>query len=241
MKETRRADRLILVTDEAKDYYVNNYGLDLGKIIVLPNYIVLDRFRKLIPETYLQPVENKYFTVVYFGDTGIRRGTLTILDAAEKLKDKNIRFLVIGTSREQNLLVKEAAARNLDNVTFTGWVPPAEAMKLISMADAGVCPFLRNIHHDTTYANKMFQYMALGKPVIVSDCTAQANFVTREKCGVVFETGNPDALCDRIIELTDRQEYELLSKNASICVTGKYNWETFGSRLIELYSGLQNK
>jgi Glycosyltransferase len=240
LKETQKADRLILVTDEAKDYYINNYGLDPGKIIVLPNYIVLDRFRKLIPENGLHPIENKYFTVVYFGDTGIRRGTLTILKAAEKLRDRNIRFLVIGTSSEQNLLVKSAADRNLDNVTFTGWLPPAEAMKLISMSDAGVCPFLRNIHHDTTYANKMFQYMALGKPVIVSDCTAQANFVKREKCGVVFEAGNPDALYDRIIELTDRQKYDLFSKNASVCVTEKYNWETFGSRLIELYAKLTN-
>ena len=240
MKESQKADRLILVTDEAKDYYINNYGLDPRKIIVLPNYIVLDRFRKLSPETSIQPADHDNFTVVYFGDTGFRRGTLTILEAADKLKDKNICFLIIGTSREQDLLMKEATIRNLNNVTFAGWIPPAEAMKLISRTDAGICPFLRNIHHDTTYANKMFQYMALGKPVIVSDCTAQANFVTREKCGLVFEAGNADELCDRIIKLTNRNEYDHLSKNASACVSEKYNWENYGRRLIELYSGLQN-
>ena len=241
MKETQKADQLILVTDEAKDYYINNYGIDPQKIIVLPNYIVIDRFRKLIPETGLQSVDYNNFTVAYFGDTGLRRGTLTIIEAAEKLKEKNIRFLIIGTSSEQKLLGKEVITRNLNNVTFTGWIPPATAMKLISAADAGICPFLRNIHHDTTYANKMFQYMALGKPVIVSDCTAQAKFVTREKCGLVFEAGNSDALCDRIVELANRQEYELLSRNASNCVEEKYNWENYGRRLIELYSGLQNK
>jgi len=240
MKESQKADRLILVTDEAKDYYINNYGLDPRKIIVLPNYIVLDRFRKLSPETSIQPADHDNLTVVYFGDTGFRRGTLTILEAADKLKDKNICFLIIGTSREQDLLMKEATIRNLNNVTFAGWIPPAEAMKLISGTDAGICPFLRNIHHDTTYANKMFQYMALGKPVIVSDCTAQANFVTREKCGLVFEAGNADELCDRIIKLTNRNEYDHLSKNASACVSEKYNWENYGRRLIELYSGLQN-
>ena len=240
MKESQKADRLILVTDEAKDYYINNYGLDPRKIIVLPNYIVLDRFRKLSPETSIQPADHDNFTVVYFGDTGFRRGTLTILEAADKLKDKNICFLIIGTSSEQDLLMKEATIRNLNNVTFAGWIPPAEAMKLISGTDAGICPFLRNIHHDTTYANKMFQYMALGKPVIVSDCTAQANFVTREKCGLVFEAGNADELCDRIIKLTNRNEYDHLSKNASACVSEKYNWENYGRRLIELYSGLQN-
>jgi glycosyltransferase involved in cell wall biosynthesis len=239
VKETQKADRLILVTDEAKDYYINNYGIDSKKITVLPNYIVLDRFRKLIPETGSQPHDHNNFTVAYFGDTGFRRGTLTILEAADKLRDRNISFMIIGTSREQTLLEKESDVRKLENVTFTGWLPPAEAMKLIRNADAGICPFLRNIHHDTTYANKMFQYMALGKPVIVSDCTAQANFVKKENCGLVFEAGNNDDLCDRIIKLTSRNEYEPLSRNASACVTEKYNWENYGRRLIELYSGLQ--
>ncbi len=240
IKETRKADKLILVTDEAKDYYVNNYGLDPRKITVLPNFIVLDRFRKFIPETGNQDSDHKNFTIAYFGDTGFRRGTLTILEAADKLKNRNVRFLIIGTSREQNLLEKEALSRSLDNVTFTGWLPPAEAMKLISMADAGICPFLRNVHHDTTYANKMFQYMALGKPVIVSDCTAQTNFVMKEHCGLVFKAGNADELCDRIIKLTDRNEYDRFSRNASACGAEKYNWENYGRRLIELYSGLQN-
>ena len=238
VKETQKADRLILVTDEAKDYYIKNYGIDPHKIIVLPNYVVLDRFSKLIQETGLQPNDHKNFMVAYFGDTGLRRGTLTILETADKLRDRNIRFVIIGTSREHTLLEKESAIRKLENVTFTGWLPPAEAMKLIRSADAGICPFLRNIHHDTTYANKMFQYMALGKPVIVSDCTAQANFVNRENCGLVFEAGNSDELCDRIIKLTDRNEYDRLSKNASACVKEKYNWENYGRRLIELYSGL---
>lgn len=238
-KETPKADRLILVTDEAKDYYVNNYGLDSRKITVLPNFIVLDRFRKFIPETGSKVSDHKDFTVAYFGDTGFRRGTLTILEAADRLKNRNVRFLIIGTSREHNLLKREALSRNLDNVTFTGWLPPAEAMKLITMADAGVCPFLRNIHHDTTYANKMFQYMALGKPVIVSDCTAQSNFVTKENCGLVFKAGDTKELCNRIIELSDMNEYNRLSKNATACVTEKYNWENYGRRLIELYSDLQ--
>jgi glycosyltransferase involved in cell wall biosynthesis len=236
VKESRKADRLILVTDEAKEYYINNYGLDPQKIVVLPNYISLDRFRKFIPEHNVKPSGHNNFTLAYFGDTGLRRGTLTILEAADKLRDRNINFLIIGTSSEQQFLEKEAWSRNLDNVTFSGWMSPAEAMKLIYGADAGICPFLGNIHHDTTYANKMFQYMALGKPVIVSDCTAQANFVTKENCGLVFEAGNVGELCDRIMKLTYRKEYEVLSRNAAACVMEKYNWENYGSRLIDLYS-----
>lgn len=241
VKYTKKSDRLILVTEEAKDYYVSNYEIAPDKITVLPNYISLSRFR--VYDGITGPVSPKEirFTAVYFGDTGLRRGTLTILESADILKDRNIRFLIIGDSRDQDYLETVAGERKLTNVTFTGRLPVADAISLINKCDIGLCPFLRNIHHDTTYANKMFQYMALGKPVVVSNCTAQANFVVREGCGFVFEAGNPDDLGNQIIRLTEKESYDRLSKKARSCVNDKYNWENYGSRLTNLYSGLISK
>jgi glycosyltransferase involved in cell wall biosynthesis len=240
-KYTPRVDCLILVTEEARDYYINNYGVSSHKITVLPNYISLERFRKFetnnVPESELI----NRFTIVYFGDTGFRRGTLTILESAEILKNSDIHFLIIGSSREHHLLQKTADDLQLQNVTFTGWIPINEAIKLINISKVGLCPFLRNVHHDTTYANKMFQYMALGKPVVVSNCTAQANFVTKEACGLVFEAANSQELSHQIIRLTDKSEYYRFSKNAKSCVFDKYNWEISGSKLIDLYTSLKKE
>jgi len=241
LEYTKKTDRLILVTEEAKDYYVSNYGIAPDKIIVLPNYISLDRFRVYDGTTGTLSPGEMNFTVVYFGDTGLRRGTLTILESADILKDRNIRFLIIGASRDQDYLKTVADERKLTNVTFTGRLPIADAIRLINNCSIGLCPFLRNIHHDTTYANKMFQYMALGKPVIVSNCTAQANFVASEECGLVFEAGNPDDLAKKIVRMTEQEAYDRLSKKARSCVNDKYNWEIYGSRLTDLYSSLVRK
>jgi len=238
-KYTPKVDRLILVTDEAKDYYVKYYGIDAKKITVLPNYISLERFGSFDPEYQPDSEIKEQFTAVYFGDTGLRRGTLTILEAAAILRNEDISFLIIGDSREQQYLEKTAKEQNLTNVTFTGRIPVAEAIKLMNMSNVGLCPFLRNTHHDTTYANKMFQYMALGKPVIVSDCTSQANFVTAESCGMIFRAGDSAELSNKILQLRDQTEYDRLSTNAKKCVYGKYNWENTGSRLTDLYSSLK--
>jgi|WetSurMetagenome_2_1015567.scaffolds.fasta_scaffold33790_3 glycosyltransferase involved in cell wall biosynthesis len=240
MKQTPKVDRLILVTDEAKEYYVKYYNIEADKITVLPNYISLERFRLFNFENEASPDKKKYFTVVYFGETGLRRGTMTILESAKQLKDENIRFLIIGNSREQQYLEKITEDWNLSNVKLTGRLPVSEAMKLIAASDVGLCPFLRNIHHDTTYANKMFQYMALGKPVIVSDCTSQVNVVVRESCGLVFKAGDASELSKSILKLRHQPEYIVMSKNAKACINNKYNWETTGIRLIELYNGLLN-
>ena len=83
--------------------------------------------------------------------------------------------------------------------------------------------------------------LALCKPVLVSDCTAQANFVNRENCGLVFEAGNSDDLSEKITKLASLPEYERLAKNAVDCVYDKYNWGNYGGRLVELYSGLKVK
>jgi glycosyltransferase involved in cell wall biosynthesis len=238
-KYTRDVNHLILVTEEAKDYYIHNYDIVPDKITVLPNYISLERFGMFTPGNDSESELSKKFTIVYFGDTGLRRGTMTILESAEILgNNTNIHFLIIGSSREQHYLENTAKDKQLTNVTFTGWIPVAEAIKYINISKVGLCPFLRNIHHDTTYANKMFQYMALGKPVIVSNCTSQTNFVNKETCGLVFEAGNSHDLSDQIIKLTDKWLYEQLSSNARSCVNNKYNWEISGSNLIKLYSDL---
>jgi len=238
VEQTPHVDRLILVTEEAKEYYANYYGINAGKITVLPNYISTERFKTFNFTNEPASGNERPFTVVYFGETGLRRGTMTILESARLLQEKNIKFIIIGNSREQTMLEKTVKDQQLDNVNLTGKLPVPEAMKLISSSDIGLCPFLRNIHHDTTYANKMFQYMALGKPVIVSDCTAQVNVVRLENCGLVFSSGDASDLSEKILSLTDRPTYELLSKNAKSCIYSKYNWETSGARLTDLYKGL---
>lgn len=235
LKYTKEADRLILVTEEARDYYVSNYNVNRDKVTVLPNYISLKRFRMFNISTKPESHSKESFTATYFGDTGIRRGTLTILESAALLKGSSIRFLIIGDSRDQDYLRTKADEWELSNVTFTGRLPIAGALSLMKSCNVGLCPFLRNIHHDTTYANKMFQYMALGKPVIVSNCTAQANFVDSEGCGLVFEAGNPDDLASKIVSLTVTEAYHKLSSRAINCINDKYNWETTGSRLINMY------
>ena len=136
-------DRLILVTDQARDYYKNKYGIASEKITVLPNYISLDRFRMFEPDSKFKSELTAKFTVVYFGDTGLRRGTLTILESAEILKRSNIHFLIIGTSREHNLLRKTADDLKLQNVTFTGWGTSCRSNKVYKHFKSWFVPFFK--------------------------------------------------------------------------------------------------
>jgi glycosyltransferase involved in cell wall biosynthesis len=236
---TPKVEKLILVTEEAKDFYIEHYHIASHKITVLPNYVDLDRLETYKKDSILKPSIKDKFTLVYFGDTGIRRGTMTILDSAYELESYyDLCFLIIGSSKEQKILESIVINRHQKNVILTGWVSIDEALNYIKISKVGLCPFIKNIHHDTTYANKMFQYMAFHKPVIVSNCLAQSHLVNNEQVGLVFQSGNSADLSKKILEIKDGFLYNKLSINAYESVSNKFNWAVSGKKLISLYENL---
>lgn len=241
-KYTPRLGHLILVTQEARDYYLGKYSMKPDQITVVENYPDLAELRQFDTD---EAIVNKYKDrkmLLYFGDTGLRRGTETILEAAELLRDKaGYCFVVIGTSREQGHLLRFKEERNLNNVEFTGVLPLGDAVSYFRAAYAGLSPLLKNIHHDTTYANKLFQYMAFGMPVLVSNCTAQEKVVKETGCGLVHEAGNALDLVEKIRMLDDPGQYERMGRLAAEAVENNYNFTVAGQRLLDLYDRIAHE
>ena len=118
-----------------------------------------------------------------------------------------------------------------------GWKDFSSFSSYIYASKIGFSPLLRNVHHDTTYANKIFQYMAFRKPVIVSDSIAQAELIQQENCGLVFENNKSKDLALRILELyNDKVLYNNLSENAKEAIMVKYNWVETSKEMLNFYN-----
>ena len=235
-KYTKLVDKVILVTEDAKRYYVSNYRLQQEKIAVFPNYVNLETMKKIKTDQELSKKYRGKVMIVYIGETGFRRGTFTIIEAAKLLfEQEEIHFVIVGKSKDQHQLRKMIRDIGLENVELTGWLPFEKTMSYVKAAKMGLSPLLRNIHHDTTYANKLFQYMAFSKPVIVSDCPAQAKIVKREKCGLVFKAGDASDLANKVLKLLDQKKRGRLAVNARKAVRQRYNFEEAAVGLEELY------
>ncbi len=241
IKYTRRAEKLILVTPEAKDYYIKKYRVSGSKIYVVPNYTNIDKLKVTYICFDIMTLYPATFVVIYFGDTGLRRGTMTIIRAADILRDqKDIHFVIVGDSKEQPILEAEVNKRNLTNIELTGYLSSDKMMNYLIASDVSLCPFIRNVHHDTTYANKMFQSMYFSKPVIVSDCTAQKKIITKEKAGLVFASDNAVQLATKILILKRRTGlYNKMSSNAAETVRAKYNTDIGNKELLRLYESFK--
>lgn len=236
------ADCVVVVTPAAKEDILRNTGKYPDEVVVVPNTVAKDDFlNRPVRSAILEKMKGTY-NLLYIGDTSVRRGTDTAIRSLMHLKEAipEIRLWLVGRSSadaELRQLTKELGLTSF--VYFEGWQAPDLLNSYITGAQVTLSPLARNEHHDTTFANKVFQYMAMGKPVVASDCTAQELLLKDTNSGLVFESGNDQALAGCVRRLFDNKELALtLGDNGKQAVLSYWHWENTAGSLIDMYKRL---
>ncbi len=232
------AHKVVVVTASAKADIVKSVKKPSSDIIVLPN-TPSKEFLEIPIDQALSDRMKGTFNLLYVGDTSERRGTADLIKAVAELKGSipEIRLWMVGKSsfdQELNALATKLGVEGV--VHFEGWQPERLFPSYIHGAAICLSPLKRNQHHDTTYANKLFQYMAYSRPLILSDCTAQAELVRTEDCGLVFTAGDVNDLAAAVMKLYREADVrEKLGKNAKDALVNRWLWESTSRELLELY------
>ncbi len=237
------ADKLIVVTDEAKKDILKQQTIREEDVIVVPNTVCLERFLSYPVEKDILEKYESDFVILYLGSTGMRRGIDTAIRSMKIVKERiqNSKLILVGNSRDDIRWKRLVSELNVGEiVVFEGWQDVTLFPSFIKASEVCISPLVRNRHHDTTYANKLFQYMSMGKPVVVSDCEAQKNVVRETGCGLVFKAGNEKELAEEIIQLYENPELRRqLGDNGRKAVYKKYNWKNTSKNLIHMYEGIE--
>jgi glycosyltransferase involved in cell wall biosynthesis len=235
-----RAQRVVVITEAAKCDIAEKTKKSPDKIAVVPNSVDPGEFLKHPIEQDIVNRMQGSFNLLYIGDTSIRRGIDTAIIAVSILKSSipNIKLWLIGKGSADDDLKRLCERLDVtDRVEFEGWQNPSTFPSYLHNTNLALSPLKRNLHHDTTYANKLFQYMVCGKPLIVSDSTAQADLVTDEACGLVFKADVPQDLADKILYLYNNQaEAQAMGARGKDAVINKWNWELTVKPLIDIYA-----
>ncbi|MDW3194404.1 MAG: glycosyltransferase family 4 protein [Cytophagales bacterium] len=235
----QEADKVVVVTDEARDYYVEEIPVAPEKFYVVPNTIREDFYTKFHRDETIISQYKDHFTLLYVGDTGYRRGLKTVIEALDLLVPsiKNLKVVIVGDSTYDDTWKQLVAESGHEaHVDLKGWQSFELFQSYILAADIGICPIHRNIHHDTTFANKLFQYMAFGKPIVVSDCPSQANLVRKFNTGLVHKAQDSKGFAAQVLKLyQDKALYEQLSENASQATKNELNWKVLSKQIVKAY------
>lgn len=229
-----KADYIVVVTPESKEEIAMRIPEKKEKILVIPNTVRANFSKK-------NSIASKNHHLIYVGDTGFRRGLETAIAALPFFKKiPDIKLVILGKSSYDNILKTLVKKNNIEKqVIFKGWQPAENLANYIQNSWLGICPLHRNIHHDTTYANKIFQYMHCGKAILVSDATAQKNLVLEHTIGLVHKEKNAKDFAEKVLFLYENPEtLKKFETNAEKLAKEKFCWEKTVKPLLKIYEAL---
>jgi glycosyltransferase involved in cell wall biosynthesis len=143
--------------------------------------------------------QNK-FIALYAGAHGMSNDLQLLLEAAHLLEGgKNIQFVFLGDGKEKPALM--AQAKHLTNVTFLPPVPKNEMAGALAGADVCIAILKPLEEYKTTYPNKVFDYMAAGRPVALAIDGVIRAVVEAADCGIFAAPGNAKEIAEVIQRL----------------------------------------
>ncbi len=177
------------------------------KISLVPNGADIALFgNNNISETRKSLGWSDQFIVLYAGAHGMSNDLGILLQAAQLLEgEKRIQLVLLGDGKEKPTLIRDAEKLDLHNITFLDPVPKNKVAELLLAADACVAILKPIEMYKTTYPNKVFDYMAAKKPVLLAIDGVIRNVVDKAGCGIFCQPGDPHALADGIKYFYDNQ------------------------------------
>lgn len=234
----RRADRVIVVTEEAAAY-AQMMGAPVERIAVLHNTADVDHLLAQPIDPEIVARYQQHFAIVYTGMVGHERGLAAPVEAMTQLASQlaGVRLVIVGGGPYEAELRQMIAARNLQQmVEVTGWVEHNRFPSYIAAAAVCIVPQPANPYIDHTLPNKLFDYMALGKPVVVSDAKPLARIVRECRCGEVFASDSAESFAEAMQRLvTSGEPY---GENGRQAVLRRYNWKASSATLQRVYADL---
>lgn len=172
----RRAAIIVCVTEGIANE-IRRYERVRDKVHVVRNGVDKELFDRasFLPCGDLRGPNSEKFIAVYAGVHGVNNALDVLIDAARELKDDSIHFVLIGVGSETELLKQQCKRLGLSNVTFIGSMPRKDVPKWLLCADALLWPvYLKSQNPELVQLkrgavpNKLYDYLAAGKPVITS-------------------------------------------------------------------------
>ena len=147
------------------------------------------------------------FVILYTGAHGMSNDLQVALQAANLLREhERIHFVLLGDGKEKSNLIHMAESLDLPNLEFLNSLPKTAMPGVISQADACLAILKPIEMYKTTYPNKVFDYMAAGKPIILAIDGVIREVVEKADCGVFCPPGDAQKLSEAILLLYNNRE-----------------------------------
>ena len=224
----KHVDRIITVNKPLKGYFEN----------ISSNPITIVMNCKPLQEAEYIPPNNDNFTLLYLGSLARPRFLLELADVVEELPD--IKCIIGGRGKSEYVNDLKQKCSTISNVDFIGHIPMDEVIPMTKKADVVVCMTSpRDPNNSRATANKQFEAMVCGRPIICTKYTYPGEFTVKHNCGVIAEY-TEEGLKKAIFQLkNDPGLCEKLGRTALDLAINKYNWTKQEEKLLNIIGGFE--
>jgi glycosyltransferase involved in cell wall biosynthesis len=165
-------------------------------------------------------IDGDRFLVTFAGTHGIAQGLSAVLQAATRANA--IHFAFVGEGPSKKALVASARELALENVSFHAQVPIEKIPRVLASSDALVVPLSAHPTFASFVPSKLYDFMAVGRPVIFSGRGEAARIVQDTKSGLVVEPEQPSALAQAAVWLAEHpREAKAMGKRGQEFARGR--------------------
>lgn len=245
----RACDHIVVVTDSFKSH-IEALGINSEKIDVIKNGVDLTFFDNNF-RCDVQPDQGKYedicasklegkFVASYVGTHGMAHNLEAVLKAAARLKHRDdIHFLFVGGGAEREKLLQLKTQLELNNVTMAAQKPKGLMPWIWSLTNLSLVHLKRDPLFKTVIPSKIFESMAMKKPILLGVEGESANMISRSRAGVTVEPGNDLMIAESIEYLADNQDLcRELGENGRRYVERDFNRDKLAIKYLDVLAGV---
>ena len=230
IKKLKKFDALIIAEHSYKKYY-SSLNKNLVTVLNMPK---IDHLKKFYSENR---TKNEIF---YIGGISNNRGFDVLIQSLKilKLKIPDIFAHFIGPFAK-TLIDNEQLKEIKANFKLYGSLPLIEGLKYSQNSKIGLSILKPISNYTQSYSTKIFEYMAIGLPVITSNFKLYKDIIDENNCGICVDPENPNEIAKAIeFILTNPEKAKEMGHNGRCLVKEKYNWKNEEFKLINIYKTL---
>lgn len=212
----------------SKVHYINN-GVDLEEFDYNKNYYTID-------DNDLN--DDSIFKVIYTGSIRYANNLGKLIDVAKCINNPKIKFLVWGRGNELDSLKKRVINEHVSNFVFKGYVEKKYVPYITSHADLNIAHYTDiPVTRFGISPNKIFDYMASGKPTII-DRPAKYDPIVQCEAGFEVKDSTIENIAKEIerFAVMDSATYSRYCRNAHLGAE-KYNFKNLTMELLKIMTG----
>lgn len=235
----RRADR-VMVNSPGFLKHVQRRGA--RRVTLVPNGAdseMFDPFASGVVFRQENSLTGRY-VALYAGAHGLSNDLGVVLQAARLLADRpEIALVFLGDGKDKPALMAQAQEMGLSNVVFLPPVPKTGMIEALAAADACLAILKPIKLYKTVYPNKVFDYMAAGRPVILMIDGVIRKVVEAAEGGVFVPPGDPAALAAAVRRLADNPDLgRTLGANARRYVEANFDRAALAEKLAGMIESM---